>query len=315
MKPLFTLFLLFSFFSISCPAQLKQDEPSQDIENSLLWKISGNGLQHDSYLLGTMHSVEHSFLFSIPGFRKAFHTAKQIAVESDFFAFDSIRAKSKQTPRNYIFMPKDSTYEMLYNYNDFQFVDSTLKAFTNNYSRYRPIFLHNMLINRWQFRKLPDRQQSIDRYILLLGCQNNKKIFFMESLKNMGQEETKLDSLIYALGLHYQANTLLHILKNKELICSSLDTIENNYRKQELNKLSFKRIVYKDKNIPDSMPDILKQTESQLIDTRNEEWMKNLLPMINKDSSLIAVGAMHLIGDQGLITKLRKLGYIVEPVK
>ena len=76
-----------------------------------------------------------------------------------------------------------------------------------------------------------------------------------------------------------------------------------------------KKIVYKDTNIPDSIPDILKQTESQLIDTRNEEWMKNLLPMINKDSSLIAVGAMHLIGEQGLITKLRKLGYIVEPVK
>ena len=74
-------------------------------------------------------------------------------------------------------------------------------------------------------------------------------------------------------------------------------------------------VVYKDKNIPDSIPDILKQTESQLIDTRNEEWMKNLLPMIHKDSSLIAVGAMHLIGEQGLITKLRKLGYIVEPVK
>lgn len=34
-----------------------------------------------------------------------------------------------------------------------------------------------------------------------------------------------------------------------------------------------------------------------------------------KDSSLITVGAMHLIGDQGLITKPRKLGYIVEPVK
>ena len=135
MKPLFTLFLLFSFFSISCPAQLKQDGPSQNIENSLLWKISGNGLQHDSYLLGTMHSVEYTFLFSIPGFRKAFHTAKQIAVECNLFALDSIRATSRQTPRNYVFMSKDSTYSMLYNHDDFQFVDSTLKTFSLKYSK------------------------------------------------------------------------------------------------------------------------------------------------------------------------------------
>ena len=316
MKPLFTLFLLFSFFSISCPAQLKQDEPSQDIENSLLWKISGNGLQHDSYLLGTMHSVEHTFLFSIPGFRKAFHTAKQIAVESDYFAFDSsIRKTSSQTPRNYVFMPKDSTYEMLYNYNDFQFVDSTLKTFSPNYSKYEPIFWQRRLVDMWQFRKLPDIQQGMDRHILLLGYQNNKKIYFMESLEDIGQKCIRLDSLNYSSDLHYQANILLYTLKNKELTCSSFDTMENNYRKQELTLLSLKERLYKYTNTPDNILDILKQTESLLIDTRNEEWMKNLLPMIHKDSSLIAVGAMHLIGEQGLITKLRKLGYIVEPVK
>ena len=28
---------------------------SQELEKSLLWKISGNGLKHDSYLFGTIH--------------------------------------------------------------------------------------------------------------------------------------------------------------------------------------------------------------------------------------------------------------------
>ena len=48
---------------------------------------------------------------------------------------------------------------------------------------------------------------------------------------------------------------------------------------------------------------------------RNDKWLKRLLPMINKESSLIAVGVMHLIGSDGLIAKLRKLGYIVEPIR
>ena len=48
---------------------------------------------------------------------------------------------------------------------------------------------------------------------------------------------------------------------------------------------------------------------------RNEEWMKNILPMIHEDSSLIAVGVGHLIGVNGLIAKLRDLGYSVEPMR
>ena len=43
--------------------------------------------------------------------------------------------------------------------------------------------------------------------------------------------------------------------------------------------------------------------------------MKNLIPMIHEDSSLIAVGATHLIGINGLIAKLRNLGYNVDPMR
>lgn len=46
---------------------------------------------------------------------------------------------------------------------------------------------------------------------------------------------------------------------------------------------------------------------------RNEQWMKKIIPMIHEDCTLIAVGAMHLIGPNGLIAKLRDCGYKVEP--
>lgn len=62
MKILITLFLLLFFSTRTCLAQSIQDNEVTDNENSLLWKISGNDLQHDSYLLGTMHNVERTFL-------------------------------------------------------------------------------------------------------------------------------------------------------------------------------------------------------------------------------------------------------------
>lgn len=45
---------------------------------------------------------------------------------------------------------------------------------------------------------------------------------------------------------------------------------------------------------------------------RNEEWMKNIIPMIHEGSSLMAVGAGHLIGVNGLIAKERKELYTIQ---
>lgn len=60
---------------------------------------------------------------------------------------------------------------------------------------------------------------------------------------------------------------------------------------------------------------IKKKFGELIVDIRNEEWMTNILSMIKIDFSLIAVGTLHLIGKNGLICKLRKLGYVVEPVR
>lgn len=45
-----------SFFSIILTALLSVfTTNAQELENSLLWKISGNGLEKPSYLFGTIH--------------------------------------------------------------------------------------------------------------------------------------------------------------------------------------------------------------------------------------------------------------------
>ena len=109
MQILITLFLLLFFSTRTCLAQSIKDNEVTDNENSLLWKISGNDLQHDSYLLGTMHNVERTFLDSISGFRKAFKAAKQIAIECDIFTQDiNNRSKPKEL-KDYVFMPNDTS--------------------------------------------------------------------------------------------------------------------------------------------------------------------------------------------------------------
>lgn len=43
--------------------------------------------------------------------------------------------------------------------------------------------------------------------------------------------------------------------------------------------------------------------------------MEEIPTLINEKSTFIAIGALHLCGDEGLISLLRKKGYTVRPVK
>ena len=48
---------------------------------------------------------------------------------------------------------------------------------------------------------------------------------------------------------------------------------------------------------------------------RNRNWMEKIEMTLPVQSVLIAVGAAHLLGPEGLIQLLRDRGYTVEPVK
>ena len=315
---LIALFLLSSFSTGGCSAQSTQEAELKDNENSLLWRISGNGLQHDSYLLGTMHNVHRTFLDSISGFRKAFKEAKQVAVECDLFTAESDRSsKPKEELKDYIFMPQDTTYAMLYSGDDYQFVDSIMRSGNRQYFKYKPFFWSNLFTKMVIYDSIKSIQSTMDGFILLIGYQNDKKIYFMETLEDVGRKATEFDSLGYVMDLHDQAKMLQHTLRHPNSIRSFMDQMKKYYFEQALTQLSIDSLTkqLKLEDTPQIIRDYFKYMNDVLIVTRNEEWMSNIIPMIHEDCSLIAVGALHLIGPDGLIAKLRDRGYKVEPMR
>ena len=55
-------------------------------------------------------------------------------------------------------------------------------------------------------------------------------------------------------------------------------------------------------------------TKKTLLDNRNENWLKIMPQMMQKESVFFAVGAAHFAGEQGVLNLLRKAGYIVKPI-
>ena len=116
---LFLAFLTIAIF-ITCTSTAKQRP-----EGGWLWKISGNGLSHPSYLFGTYHGtydILYQYTDSIPELHQTKNTKNQNTGESE--------TTSKPTPAQVgvaIKLPKDTTYADLLNKEDFHFLDSIVR--------------------------------------------------------------------------------------------------------------------------------------------------------------------------------------------
>ena len=57
------------------------------------------------------------------------------------------------------------------------------------------------------------------------------------------------------------------------------------------------------------------QEKDNLIDNRNKNWADKLPEIMQTAPTFIAVGALHLVGKNGLLSLLKQQNYTVEPVK
>ena len=75
----------------------------------------------------------------------------------------------------------------------------------------------------------------------------------------------------------------------------------------------FARIIsYRRSDLPpDEIEALLEEFKSKLLDTRNRAWMDPILAA-QEDNIVIAVGALHLMGEDGVLNLLDQAGYTLE---
>ena len=59
--------------------------------------------------------------------------------------------------------------------------------------------------------------------------------------------------------------------------------------------------------------EFMKRLNQQILGQRNRNWMPKLQQYLAQKPTLVAVGAAHLFGKDGLVALLRARGYTVEP--
>ena len=275
-------------------------------DNALLWKISGNGLENASWLFGTHHLVPLTFLDSIPGIRDAFSKSAQTVGELDMGNMGQMQMEIMGRAM----MPQETSYKSLMSDADRAKLDSTLTDLMGigleQFGRLRPAMLQNLIsVTLYQ-----------QYYPTLTGGVGLDQFFQEEALKQnrtvVGLEETddQIHVLLEMQPLERQAELLACMVNHPELLKKQMDMLQQAYHAQDLEALW---ALYTEEDPADPCPST-EEEKFALNGARNEKWLEKLPAIMADKSSFIAVGCLHLPGEEGLIEGLRKLGYKVEPV-
>lgn len=261
-------------------------------QNSLLWQISGNGLEKDSYLYGTMH-VSAKVAFHLDDvFFESLLKADYVALETDpTFWLENIFNSPEEMK---MFNGVNS-----FNSNDFY---NTPFKLTEPKQEQIMFFLsrEDMLLNGVMYRTTEMKQNFeedtfLDMFIYQSGKKNGKKIFSLEGFK----ESSSLVKKAVSSG---------KMKKNKPEMWLQKRLKDENY-------FTLMNNAYRDRNIQflDSLNTSM-YTENymeNMLYIRNRNMTKKIDSIAKTGSLFSAIGAAHLGGEKGVIEMLREKGYTV----
>lgn len=274
------------------------------INAQLLYEISGKGLKHKSYLFGTHHLVPISSLSKIDGVFKAYN-------DCDVVVGEVILNESEMMEKITFAAQMNEDIERFYTEEQRVIIDSALMSAMNinlkMMAHWRPAMVQNMYELTMYEKLFPkkDDDGSLDSYFQRMAIYEDKKVYGLESI------DEQIDILFKSQSLERQAELLYFSVLESNKINDLYTKINSLYIEGNLNGL------YDFANSTDSSS-LIGMTEGEkflLINNRNNNWIDKIINLVSENRCFIAVGALHLPGNEGVINLLKKRGYKVKPVK
>lgn len=293
MKLIKILTLLIVFYS--CHAQTKL--PKLIInknDNSLLWEISGNGLQQSSYLFGTFHLMCKNDIHFSSQLTTAVGLAEKVYMEMDMD--DPAIMLGGLLLMN---MKDGRTLQQLYTADEYKRVDNffrdSLHTPLSFMQKIKPFFLEAMLYPKM----MPCKTISgVEEELMKVVKQQKKEIKGLETIEF---QASVFDSIPY----EEQAKELLKSIDSLAVNRNNFDTMMNVYKSQQISEIE---------NLFSKSEAGMEDHQDLLLNGRNKNWVAQLKTIMKTSPVFVAVGAGHLVGKQGLIALLREEGFTVQPL-
>jgi uncharacterized protein YbaP (TraB family) len=258
---------------------------------SVLWEISGKGLEKPSYLFGTYHIASITLLDSFPRLMR-------IAENCDFAVFESGGSHIGDIPA-----PTESTQpplDSLFTPGEYAIVDSFFTA--SPHGSIRP---HNKDADLWSMLQVALTVQEggkniqydpFDHLLMQKMRELNKPIFQLD-------DPEEVDNLVNGLGYRNIARMLVTVINEKAAL--------KNHVPAEAVALALYSETLRNPLKLDQ--DVDKELGNATID-RNAHWLPKIENKMREGNCLIAIGFKHLQYKTGLIQLLKNQGYSLKPV-
>lgn len=283
------------------------------VNAQLLWKISGNGLQKPSYIVGTYHLAPVSFADNIPGLKDALASTEQ--VYGEVIMADMTSPENMTKVQAAMMLPEGQTLDKLYTADEMARINALLKnilgadmtnpMIAQQLGRLTPQALQTQLGILMYLKTHTgfNPNETFDGYFQKEATTKNKAVGGLETI------DFQINTLFKGMSMERQKELLLCLADNQEFNMEQTENVVKAFFAQDLEGIE-KAMDAKMNNTCDGTP----AEKDMLINNRNAEWIKQMPGIMKQKSTFFAVGAGHLPGDKGVLALLKKAGYTVESI-
>ncbi len=274
----------------------------------LLWKLEKAG-EAPSFLFGTMHMTDPRVTRLPPAAKAAFEAADTVVIETTDI-LDEARMVATLAARPDLMMFTDgATLASLMSPEDAAAVEAGLGRrgiAMSAVAKMKPWMLSAMVaLPACELARKAGGAPVLDVW---LGKQAKARGKSLEGL------ETALDQLdaMASLPMDFHIQGLVETLKLGDRIDDVIETMIVLYKREDTGMFwpLFRAVLPE----PDDAGVGYAAFEEAMVTARNRTMAANAAPILKRGNAFIAVGALHLPGDKGLIELFRGDGYTVKAV-
>lgn len=298
MKQLFgTLFLAISFIGTA--------------NAQLLYRVSGNGLEEPSYIIGTYHLAPASFVDDIRGAHEAMAAVEQVYGEVDTENLD----RAQQLMLEAMMLPEGRRIADLFTEDEMSRINAYVREVMSvdlsnpfvaeQLGRMRPSVLAVQLLMLQYMKITPDFDATnlIDEYFQKEARKVGKRVGGFESV------EFQMELLYGEKSDEEERDELLELVDNNAETFATMQEMTEAYFSFDMK--SIRSLTERELHNGDMTLEEFKE----LITDRNRRWVEAMPEVMREAPTLFVVGAGHLPGNEGVIALLKEAGYKVKPVR
>lgn len=274
----------------------------------LFWKVEKAGTK-PSYLYGTMHVTDPRVLNLSEPVTAAIDQADTVVIETlDLLDPKKAQAAVLKNPGLTMFTD-GSTLTSSMSTEDAAYLEAELKSrgiAISLVAQFKPWMIMSLVaVSDCETARKSDGAQILDFQIIEQAKAAGKDIKGLESI-------TEQLSAMASLPIEFQVRGLLESLRLGDLNKDVMETMISLYVDQEIGLITPAiKTIAAELGQEDIDDESFGDFEAKIITERNHLMATRSEPILQKGNAFIAVGALHLPGEEGVIELLRERGYTV----